>query len=509
MSELEFSESDSVEHTPFRRWYFKIVVIREHKKNMAAAKSVVYRKQSKKNIFSNKNEETFSSQDVVECRGITEVENTLAMCKEANPERVHEINLHASKLTKIDNFEKFTKLRCLDLSCNQIKTIKALEKNVELKELKLYSNRIKNVEGLDKLKELYSLQLQDNSISKIGVGLQNLKKLKTLRVDCNEILTISVLEFAACSKLTFLNVSSNKLSDISFVNCLPNLQEFYASRNKVTKIPDLGRCKKLQELDVSYNNVSSIAGVKSLPSLTIVSLEHNVIKDFDISGAVPTLEQLYVGNNQLVSVKKLPSQFPSVEVLDLSSNKFDSLDVLHKGLLQCPMLRELNISDNPCYNPASLDHQNCLKALPRLEVLNGNPVKRPRSSHGKNRPPMRPVSASQMISTKHLEEQVSAAVQEQNSFESMIASKFDIVYELLKKLPEKTSEESAETSEAKVRESFTNKGSSTSSRPGTQDSQKSLDSPRSSSDSSRPSSRCSNLARIQDAKTFAEQHFDK
>jgi hypothetical protein len=113
-----------------------------------------------------------------------------------------------------------------------------------------------------------------------------------------------------------------------------------------------------------------------------------------------------------------------------------------------------------------------------------------------------------MISTKHLEEQVSAAVQEQNSFESMIASKFDIVYELLKKLPEKTSEESAETSEAKVRESFTNKGSSTSFQPGTQDS-KSLDSPRSSSDSSRPSSRCGNRARIQDAKTFAEQHFDK
>lgn len=476
---------------------------------MATAKSVVYSKHNKNNLFSTKNEEISPTQDGNECRGRTEVENALLLCEEASPERVFEINLHASKLTKIENFEKFTKLRCFDLSCNQIKTVTALEKNVELKELKLYSNKIKNIEGLGKLKELCSLQLQDNSISKIGTGLQCLKKLKTLRVDCNQILTISVSEIASCSKLTSLNVSSNKLGDISFINCLPNLEEFYASHNKITKIPDLGRCKKLQELDLSYNNVLSIAGIKSLPSLMIVRLEHNDIKDFDVSGAVRTLEQLYAGDNKLVSVKKLPLQFPSIEVLDISSNRLDSLDASCKDLSKCTMLRELNISDNLCYNPASLDHQNFLKALPRLEVLNGNPIKRPQSSHGKNRPPMRPVSASQMVSTKHLEEQVSAAIQEQNSFESMIASKFDIVYDLLKKLPEETSENSSETfsPEPKVRGSFLYAGSS--SRPGTQDSQKSLDSPRSSSDSSRPSSRCSNRARIQDAKTFAEQHFDE
>ena len=481
-------------------------------KNMATARSVVYRKQSsKKNLFSDENEEALSSQDGLECHGQTELENALAFSEEARPERVYEISLHASKLTKIESFEKFTKLRCLDLSCNQIKSVKGLEKNVELQELKLYSNKIKNIQGLNKLKELCSLQLQDNTISKIGDGIQNLKKLKTLRVDCNEILTISVSEIASCSKLTYLNVCSNKLTDIAFINCLPNLEEFYASQNNVAKLPDLGRCKKLQELDLSFNNVSSITGIKGLPLLTIVRLEHNFISKFDVGGTVRSLEQLHVGNNKLASVEKLPLQFPSIEVLDISSNKLDNLDALCKALSQCKMLRELNISANPCCNPASLDHQSCLRALPNLEVLNSNLVKRPHSSCGKNRPPMRPVSASQLVSTKHLEEQVSAVIYEQNSFQSMISSKFDVVYDLLKKLPEKTDEKSTETStpESKIKGSFLYCASDTSSRPGTQGSQKSLGSPRSLSDSSRPSSRCSNRARIHDAKTFAEQHFDQ
>ena len=476
---------------------------------MATAKSVVYRKHSKKKLFSDRSEEILPSQDGIECHGQTEVENVLSMCGKVKPDRVHEIDLHASKLGKIENFEKFTKLRCLDLSCNQIKAIKALPANVELKELKLYSNMIKVIEGLDKLKELSSLQLQDNNISSIGSGLQNLRKLKSLRVDCNKILTITVPEIVTCSKLTFLDVSSNKLNDISFINCLPNLEEFYAAHNEIAKISDLGRCKKLQELDLSHNNISSIAEIKSLPSLMIVRLEHNNVRDADISGCVMTLEQLYLGSNKLVSIKKLPLQFPSIEVLDISSNGLANLDILCKDLSQCTMLRELNISDNPCYDPASLDHQNSSKALPRLEVLNGNPVKRPQSSYGKTRPPMRPMSASQMVSTKHLEEQVSATIQEQNSFESMIASKFDVVYDLLKKLPEKSAEKSVETNSKPCESNFLYAGVSSGSRPGTQESQRSTNSPRFTCDISRPSSRCGNRARIQDAKSFAAQHFDK
>ena len=116
--------------------------------NMATGGGVdVYKQRNKRNLFSNKKEEIVSSRDEIECRGRSEIGNVLPACQDTSPERVYEIDLHALKLTKIENLEKFTKLRCLDASCNQVKIIKGLHKNLELKELKLYSNKIKKPRG--------------------------------------------------------------------------------------------------------------------------------------------------------------------------------------------------------------------------------------------------------------------------------------------------------------------------------------------------------------------------
>ncbi|KAI8506452.1 hypothetical protein Bbelb_158790 [Branchiostoma belcheri] len=43
--------------------------------------------------------------------------------------KVYEVDLHAEDITRIHNLEKFTKLRILDLSCNQLTTIEKLEQN--------------------------------------------------------------------------------------------------------------------------------------------------------------------------------------------------------------------------------------------------------------------------------------------------------------------------------------------------------------------------------------------
>lgn len=436
-----------------------------------------------KNLLSNKNQKKLTADYASNGHERAQVEDILSKCQEKDRNQVFEVDLHACKLTRIVKCHNFPKLRILDVSCNQIEVIRALDKNLELKELKLYSNRITRIEGLEKLTELCSLQLQDNKLSKLGNGLQNCKKLRSLRVDCNEILSISISEIAPCSKLTYLNISQNRLNDISFLNCLPLLEDCSVSGNKVDKIPDLGRCKRLHELDLSYNKITRISGIKSLTVVSVIQLEHNEIKNLDVSGVVKSLEELYIAGNRLTNVKKLPALFPSLEVLDISSNAVENLEELCQTLHNCTMIRELNIGNNPCATADSLHHQKCRKSLPGLEVLDGNQVKRPQSSQGKSRPPMRPVSASQMLSTKQVEEQVTMAMQEQDAFQSLISSKFSIVYDMLNLLPDKKNEESC------------------SSRPGTQGSSNSQDSPR-------PTSRCGTRARIQDAITFAEQHSD-
>lgn len=451
--------------------------------NMATATVDVGRR----DLLSSKNQTKSRAKKDSERHGRAQVEDILSKSQETNCDRVFEIDLHACNLTRIENCQSFSKLRILDLSCNQISLIRGLDKNEELKELKLYSNRIIRVEGLEKQKELSSLQLQDNKISKLDNGLKYLKKLKSLRLDYNEIQSISASEIVSCSKLTYLNICRNRIEDISFVNCLPHLEEFNASHNMLIKIPDLGRCKKLQELDLSCNKISSISWMSTLTEVSIVRLEHNAIKDLSITGTVKSLEELYIGSNKLRNIRKLAARFPSLEVLDVSSNVLSNQEELFRNLQSCTMIRELNICNNPFTTTDSFYHQKCVKSLPGLEVLDGNQVKRPRSSHGKSRPPMRPVTTSQMLSTKQLEDQVAAATQEQESFESLLSSKFSIVYDLLNKLPDKN--ETTATKESSC------------SRPGSQEF--------SSKDSHRPVSRCGNRARIQDAMAFAQQYFDQ
>lgn len=52
------------------------------------------------------------------------------------------------------------------------------------------------------------------------------------------------------------------------LNYLPNLEECYAAGNRIKTI-ELSRCKKLQDIDVSKNRITDLSGIKSLPNLQV------------------------------------------------------------------------------------------------------------------------------------------------------------------------------------------------------------------------------------------------
>ena len=49
----------------------------------------------------------------------------------------------------------------------------------------------------------------------IGKGLGNLKKLKNLRIDCNQLLKIEIPELSPCVQLTVLDISYNMLDSLA------------------------------------------------------------------------------------------------------------------------------------------------------------------------------------------------------------------------------------------------------------------------------------------------------
>lgn len=426
--------------------------------------------------------------------GKLSVREILERCQEVDSGRVFEINLNRQFLEQVPSLKEFPKLKILDLGCNKIKHVLPgdLEKNCDLRELKLYANEIMEISGLDNCKELNNLLLQHNKIKSIGKGLQHVRKLKVLRLDNNRLSKIDFREIGCCSQITTLDISCNNITDISAINALPALEELDVSNNKVSKIPDLGRCKKIQELDVSKNQISDLSGLRNISSLTILRVESNKIVSMDSLGKLRALQELYLSNNRISEVKSFASQFSSLEILDVSNNAITTVEELFT-LSSISTLVELAVAGNPCESADSFScHRQIFQNLPSLEILDKVSRKRPSTGQSRAPPPMRPMSALQVLSAKQVEEQIKATELEQTSFESSIASRFDMVKDLFESLPLKTNltirDHPVSVASALDRES------SNFSRPGT-------------AGEGRPGSRCSSRSRIAEARAFAAEHF--
>ncbi|XP_032236959.2 protein phosphatase 1 regulatory subunit SDS22 homolog [Nematostella vectensis] len=413
-------------------------------------------------------------------------EQILEQCQEEDVNRVFEINLHAQKLTRVPDIHKFTKLRILDLSCNHISAVSGLDESTDLRELKLYSNKIEEISGLDRLKELNYLLLHHNRIKKIGKGLAPVRKVKVLRLDSNLLTTLEHQEIGCCSQITILDISNNKLSNISAVNSLSALEELDLSTNRISKVPDISRCKHLQELDLSRNQISDISGLRDLSGLNILRLESNQLTTLSSLGKHKNLQELYLGHNRISTVETFSQQFPSLEILNICHNQIKSFEILFP--LSNSSVAELYIAGNPCLSSESVGyHQELHKVIPSLEIVDGVSLKRPSSSRGK--PLMRPLSASQVLSSRQVEEQLKAAMLEESTAMESLKSRFSIMRDLFNSLP---------TEHPKHHWITTDKDSENDETP--------LDRPGSNE---RPVSRCSSRSRIADARAFAAQHFTK
>ncbi|XP_064638751.1 protein phosphatase 1 regulatory subunit 7-like [Lineus longissimus] len=394
--------------------------------------------------------------------------------QESNCHRVYEIILHAAGIKKIENLQKFTKCRVLDLSCNHIENIEDLEQLQDLRELKLYDNQLRTIQNLDCLKELVHLQLQHNKIKSLGRGIINLRKLSQLRLDHNCIMKLEGKELTSCSQLTALDLSYNRLDSVVALNCLPNLEELQVANNRLKVVGDLSRCRKLQDIDFSGNRLTDLSGLKGLPNLMVLNVSRNHLFNLKSVGKLRSLQELNISYNKVSELSSLVQQFPNLEILNISNNSIEKWEEVDK-LKTLTNLVELFASKNPATECAVQQaHQDVRLLLPHLDMLDGCHLKKltPRSSA----PIMRPMSASTIVSSRHVECQLKTFDDEISAFEVDMNRKFESLFSSMSMLPEKSP----------------NRPDSAFSRC------------LSSSGGSRPSSRRS---RIMEAKEFAAQNF--
>ncbi|XP_067914040.1 protein phosphatase 1 regulatory subunit 7-like [Heterodontus francisci] len=393
------------------------------------------------------------------------------------------LDLHGKGIKKIQKFERLPGVKILDLSCNSIEEIENLDGNTEITELKLYGNNIRQIKNLDRLQELQILQLQYNRITSLRKGLLKLRKLQRLRLDSNQLICLEAREFSGLSQLTSLDISHNKLTDITAVNVLPCLEELLASHNRLCGVIDLSRCNKLQELDLSNNKISEVRGLSLLETLTCVDLSGNVLCSTESLGSLCSLQELNLADNQLKSVCSFSEQFPNLDVLNVANNCINFREGL-KSLVQCFHLVELNLAGNITGTSEEAKTMHLAEIsylMPQLERLDGV-ILNPSNNEKQNAPVTQKtaLASASLESTHKIASYLMDFESQMEDLQQSLAKRFSQVKNLMESLPK----------ELPFRPSYTR----LTPMP---------------SYGSRPQTRCSSRSRIEEARSFAAQHFEK
>ena len=82
--------------------------------------------------------------------------------------------------------------------------------------------------------------------------------------------------------ITELDLSGNKLTDITGIKLFKNLETLYLYNNETADISVLKDLNKLKTLNISYNQIIDISPIKYLKNLEILCLHNNKIKDISM-----------------------------------------------------------------------------------------------------------------------------------------------------------------------------------------------------------------------------------
>nr|XP_025866647.1 leucine-rich repeat and guanylate kinase domain-containing protein [Vulpes vulpes] len=202
-----------------------------------------------------------------------------------------------------------------------------------------------------------------------------------------DLIDISILcEYVHLQKL---DLSVNKIEDLSCVSYMPYLLELNASHNKLTTFFNFKPPKNLKKVDFSYNQISEmrdlsayqaltklildnneieeISGLELCSGLTHLSLAKNKITTINGLGILP-IKILCLSNNQIEKITGL-EDLKALQIVDLSHNQISSL----QGLENHDFLEVINLENNKI---AELGEIEYIENLPLLRVLNflRNPI---------------------------------------------------------------------------------------------------------------------------------------
>ncbi|CAL6109502.1 Conserved_hypothetical protein [Hexamita inflata] len=126
-----------------------------------------------------------------------------------------------------------------------------------------------------------------------------------------------------------------KIQYFHLVSFLTNLTELNLSGNKISDISAISKLKNLKKVNLSINRIKDISALQSLPDLTHLHLTYNKLTSYTL--ALPNLIDLSLGSNKLIDKSGLQHS-PKLEILNLSGSETTDLHTIPHQLFGLKVL---------------------------------------------------------------------------------------------------------------------------------------------------------------------------
>jgi len=302
------------------------------------------------------------------------------------------INNESTQITSLSGIENLTNLISLDLENNLISDLTPLKKLTKLTTLRLQSNKISIYAPLSALINLKHLDLSNNIFSATTdlSAINTLSNLEILyfandKIKANPIGLTSahMLQINRLSNLTVLDLTDNNIIDVSFLRSLTNLNTLSLGSNPEFSgfgTLDLQSFNKLTYLNLNSTSISDITPLGSLPSLKYLHMSNTsaTFKQalFDSAISNPNLffqlTLLHLGGTSITDFSVL-SNLLNFDDLNVENSQISDFALTTIGSLT--NLTSLNISGNPITDFSALANLTGLTSLNlRKTGLTGTPA---------------------------------------------------------------------------------------------------------------------------------------
>lgn len=283
---------------------------------------------------------------MVESSYYTTMYSYYGMCEAISSDTV--INtLKLKDLTSLEQLSDLTKLEQLSICYSGITNLNGIENFKNLKKLDATETALTSIEGLSKETELTYLAL--NSINETKVAASDNEASDDEKDDDKEeekkfnetgIGDAALKEIAALSKLSYLDISGNNVSDLSVLKDMTDMRYLYIASNPVASLKGTEGMSKLKTLYASGCKLSDVSSLSSATALEKVYLSENELKNLNGINS-DKVTYLDASKNNLEDASPV-SKMTKVETLNLSENELTKVPDLSG--LTC--VKTLNLADN-------------------------------------------------------------------------------------------------------------------------------------------------------------------